>query len=65
MFPVLMSAPPIYDAQEIEEYRQKSAEMIEIDGRTLSRYEWRRNSGKSKLQSAPRRIFQISPAPQG
>lgn len=46
MFPVLMSAPPIYDAQEIEEYRQKSAEMIEIDGRTLSRYEWTQEQRK-------------------
>lgn len=46
MFPVLMSAPPIYDAQEIEEYRRKSAEMIEIDGRTLSRYEWTQEQRK-------------------
>lgn len=40
MFPVLMSAPPTYSEEEIEQYRKNSAEKIEIDGRTLSRYEW-------------------------
>lgn len=40
MFPVLMSAPPIYSEEEIEQYHKNSAEKIEIDGRTLSRYEW-------------------------
>ena len=58
MFPVLMSAPPIYDAQEIEEYRQKSAEMIEIDGRTLSRYE--RTQEQRKIETAIRAQKDIS-----
>lgn len=58
MFPVLMSAPPIYDAQEIEEYRQKSAEMIEIDGRTLSRYEWTQE--QRKIETAIRAQKDIS-----
>ena len=58
MFPVLMSAPPIYDAQEIEEYRQKSAEMIEIDGRTLSRYEWTQE--QRKIETAIRTQKDIS-----
>ena len=40
MFPVLMSAPPTYSEEEIERYRKNSLEKIEIDGRTLSRYEW-------------------------
>ena len=40
MFPVLMSAPPTYSEEEIEQYRKNSLEKIEIDGRTLSRYEW-------------------------
>lgn len=40
MFPVLMSAPPTYSEEEIEQYRKNSSEKIEIDGRTLSRYEW-------------------------
>ena len=58
MFPVLMSALPIYDAQEIEEYRQKSAEMIEIDGRTLSRYEWTQE--QRKIETAIRAQKDIS-----
>lgn len=58
MFPVLMSAPPIYDAQEIEEYRRKSAEMIEIDGRTLSRYEWTQE--QRKIETAIRAQKDIS-----
>lgn len=58
MFPVLMSAPPIYDAQEIEEYRQKSAEMIEIDGRTLSRYDWTQE--QRKIETAIRAQKDIS-----
>lgn len=40
MFPVLMSAPPLHTEEEIEEYRRNSAEKIEIDGKTRSRYEW-------------------------
>ena len=40
MFPVLMSAPPLHTEEEIEECRRSSAEKIEIDGKTRSRYEW-------------------------
>lgn len=38
--PILLGAPPAYSEETLEEMRKNSAEKIEIDGRTMSRYEW-------------------------
>lgn len=38
--PILLGAPPAYSEETLEEMRRNSAEKIEIDGRTMSRYEW-------------------------
>ena len=41
MFPVILGvSAPAYDADELRMYRENSAAEIEIDGRTMSRYEW-------------------------
>ena len=58
MFPVLMSAPPLHTEEEIEEYRRNSAEKIEIDGRTLTRYEWTQE--QRRIEAAIRRQKDIA-----
>lgn len=58
MFPALMSAPPTYSEEEIEQYRKNSAEKIEIDGRTLSRYEWTQE--QRRIEAAIRRQKDIA-----
>ena len=41
MFPVILGVSvPAHDADELRMYRENSAAEIEIDGRTMSRYEW-------------------------
>ena len=58
MFPALMSAPPTYSEEEIEQYRKNSSEKIEIDGRTLSRYEWTQE--QRRIEAAIRRQKDIA-----
>lgn len=38
--PVLLGAPPAYSEDQLKEMRRNSAEIIEIDGKKKSRYEW-------------------------
>lgn len=41
MFPIILGvSAPAHDADELRMYRENSAAEIEIDGRTMSRYEW-------------------------
>ena len=41
MFPIILGVSvPAHDADELRMYRENSAAEIEIDGRTMSRYEW-------------------------
>lgn len=41
MYPVILGVSvPAHDADELRMYRENSAAEIEIDGRTMSRYEW-------------------------
>ena len=41
MFPIILGVSvPVHDADELRMYRENSAAEIEIDGRTMSRYEW-------------------------
>lgn len=41
MFPIILGvSAPVHDADELRMYRENSAAEIEIDGRTMSRYEW-------------------------
>lgn len=41
MFPIILGvSAPAHDADELRMYRENSTAEIEIDGRTMSRYEW-------------------------